>query len=71
MQGLFTKPVVLASGLNKTNVTRGIKTLRPAAVDGSGGGGVETDGIKDAIKIREFVSAARKGSEAIGQEYSC
>lgn len=64
---LFTKPVVLAGGLNKNNVNRGISILQPYGVDVSGG--VETNGFKDIVKIREFIGVVRKGSEDYGRNY--
>lgn len=52
-------PLVLAGGLNPSNVGQGIATVRPFAVDVSGG--VEsTPGIKDSRRIREFVAAVRE-----------
>jgi phosphoribosylanthranilate isomerase len=51
-------PVVLAGGLNSGNVGAAIAQVQPAAVDVSGG--VESaPGIKSAVKIQEFVTAAR------------
>ena len=51
-------PLVLAGGLHENNVGDAIRTLRPAAVDVSGG--VESSpGIKDANKIHRFVAAVR------------
>ena len=51
------RPYFLAGALNSTNVVRAIETLRPYAVDVSSG--VETDGAKDASKMREFVTGVR------------
>ena len=47
----------LAGGLNCQNVTAALQQLHPFAVDTSSG--VETDGVKDASKIAEFVRLVR------------
>lgn len=53
-------PVILAGGLNAENVGQAIITVRPYGVDVSTG--VEsTPGIKDHVKLRDFIQAA-KGS---------
>ena len=52
------KPVILSGGLDVNNVVDAIQRLRPLAVDVSSG--VEAaKGIKDAAKMRAFVSAVR------------
>lgn len=53
------KNIILAGGLDGNNVIDGIKVFMPYAVDVSSG--VETDGIKDENKIREFIEIVRKG----------
>lgn len=53
----FSRPYFLAGGLNPENVAAAIKFLNPFAVDVSSG--IETNGRKDAAKMRKFVSAAR------------
>lgn len=56
--GELTKPLILAGGLTAENVQQAITQVRPFAVDISGG--VEqSKGIKDAVKVREFVERVR------------
>jgi phosphoribosylanthranilate isomerase len=50
-------PVILAGGLNPSNVRDAIGMVRPYAVDVSSG--VETDGRKDPVKMAAFVEKVR------------
>ena len=54
----FTREYFLAGGLNPDNVAEAIRELHPAAVDVSSG--IETEGRKDAAKMRQLVDAVRK-----------
>lgn len=51
------KPYFIAGGLNADNVRHAIKGLKPFAADVSGG--VETDGGKDAAKIKAFIKQVK------------
>jgi anthranilate synthase/indole-3-glycerol phosphate synthase/phosphoribosylanthranilate isomerase len=52
-------PVVLAGGLDASNVIGAIDQVQPWAIDVSGG--VETNGTKDLEKIKEFVHLVKFG----------
>lgn len=53
----FRKKYFLAGGLNPENISNAIKILNPFAVDVSSG--IETDGVKDAEKMKNFVEKVR------------
>lgn len=54
------RPVVLSGGLDAANVADAVRRTKPAAVDAASG--VESSpGIKDAVRMRNFVQAARQG----------
>lgn len=58
------KPLILAGGLHPENVAQAIEMVQPYAVDVSSG--VEsTKGIKDLVKIKDFLQQVKGGSYAI------
>ena len=54
----ITKPFFLAGGLNSGNIQSAIKEINPYAVDISSG--VETDGVKDRVKVCEIIKKVRE-----------
>ena len=59
-------PVVLSGGLNPANVTDGVLSVRPWAVDVSSG--VEIGkGVKDALLMRRFCQAVRVADETLAR----
>lgn len=52
------RPYFLAGGIDARNVADAVSALHPFAVDVSSG--IETDGVKDKIKMASFVAAVRK-----------
>lgn len=57
----INRPYFLAGGLHPGSVKHAVETLRPYAVDVSSG--IETDGLKDISKMKEFVHSIRKDTE--------
>lgn len=51
------KPFFLAGGITADNVREAVRAVNPFGVDSSGG--LETDGIKDAEKIKKYIENAR------------
>ena len=56
--GQVNRPYLLAGGLDPANVGRAVRLLRPWGVDVSSG--IETEGVKDPIKMAAFVAAVRQ-----------
>lgn len=54
----MNRPYFLAGGLEPSTVGETVRQWRPYGVDVSSG--IETDGVKDAEKMREFVDHVRK-----------
>jgi phosphoribosylanthranilate isomerase len=55
--GKSDKPYFLAGGLNMDNLELALQTTAPFGVDTSSG--VETNGLKDPLKIRAFIRRVR------------
>jgi phosphoribosylanthranilate isomerase len=63
MNQAITVPWILAGGLTPDNVSDALLRYRPHAVDVSSG--VERSaGVKDAIKLRQFIAAVKSFDEA-------
>ena len=57
----FDRPFFLAGGLAPANVAQAIKAVHPFAVDVSSG--IETNGVKDFMKMTAFMHAVRHEEE--------
>ncbi|USG63503.1 phosphoribosylanthranilate isomerase [Brevibacillus ruminantium] len=58
IQATAPLPCIIAGGIHSGNVRELIENYSPAVIDVSSG--VETEGVKDAAKIREFVERVRE-----------
>lgn len=66
LAGRVRRDFMLAGGLTPENVREAIDMAKPVAVDVSSG--VETDHVKDAVKVRLFVKAVREYAEKAKQK---
>ena len=53
----FGRPFFLAAGINDRNAAEAVKRFRPYALDASSG--LETDGVKDFVKMERLIKAVR------------
>ncbi|PAD35444.1 phosphoribosylanthranilate isomerase [Terribacillus saccharophilus] len=58
-EAISREKLFLAGGLHSENVQQAIGEVSPVGVDVSSG--VETEGQKDPIKIKQFITAAKRG----------
>ncbi|MFJ8512606.1 phosphoribosylanthranilate isomerase [Lysinibacillus xylanilyticus] len=59
MVGIPQEKLILAGGLQAENIEEAVSLVSPFMVDVSSG--VETDGVKDIVKINAFIQALKKG----------
>ncbi|MFJ8516292.1 phosphoribosylanthranilate isomerase [Lysinibacillus xylanilyticus] len=59
MVGIPREKLILAGGLQAENIEDAVSLVSPFMVDVSSG--VETDGVKDIVKINAFIQALKKG----------
>ena len=67
--GEINKPYFIAGGLDINNITKAINQTTPFAVDVSSG--VETDGLKDPEKIKEFIRLVRRYASLVVPYGNC
>ena len=61
----FPRPWLLAGGIGPGNAAAALRAARPAGLDASSG--LETDGAKDAAKMRAYVAAVREAEGEAGE----
>jgi len=66
LRRMWSGPLILAGGLTPDNVGEAINAVRPYAVDIASG--VEREGRKDPVRIREFILRAYEASLALEGE---
>lgn len=57
--GIDRQRTILAGGLHAENIVTAIEQIQPIIVDVSSG--VETNGVKDVVKIQQFIKNAKNG----------